>query len=755
MGFYNRKPFFQTWLLGMHQDMNTKPTEWVPATVPGAVQLDWGQAHNYPSYTYSDNYKAYLWMENAFWTYKTQLDYPELENGQRLFFVCGGVDYRFQIGVGESLLHDQEGMFTPVELELTGLAKSGDELWVRIYPIPKTFEPEPDLDTQWRLLKRQADHSCKPAVSYGWDFHPRLVPLGIWQDTYLEVRPADFIANAVLDYRMNETCDQADIRVQVELSGVPGGKLVWKLEDSAGKMVMSQEMQAKAGHSDFQAGLANPELWWPHDQGVPELYTSRILLYDIYGKQTDSYQQKVGFRRVRLVTNQDAWNHPAIYPKSRSHAPMTLEINGRAIFAKGSNWLSPQIFPGLLNRQTYEVQLGMVKQANMNILRCWGGCPVMKQSFFDICDELGVMIWQEFPLACNDYPDDPAYLKVLDQESRSIVLGLKSHPSLVMWCGGNELFNNWSGMDEQSLPLRLLDSNCYLLDPETPYIMTSPLDGVAHGPYHFIDWSTDIETWQIVQDSNHTAYCEFSTGGSLRSVDELRKIIPEDELFPITPSKSWVAHRAMNSDGKALHLSIKNILTYFGESASLDEVVERSQFLAAAGVQGVFEEVRRKKMKASMAINWCLNEPWPNAAGCGNLITWYNTPVPALFATAEALRPALASAQIRKFKWLVGEVFNPELWILSDAPSPTPPGRVEAWLRMGEREIFLLEWKYPELPPATNLAGPRIQFVLPAEPVERFQLELRLPGCPQMNSTYTLLIGTPDHSDQPYHTKKN
>jgi len=142
-----------------------------------------------------------------------------------------------------------------------------------------------------------------------------------------------------------------------------------------------------------------------------------------------------------------------------------------------------------------------------------------------------------------------------------------------------------------------------------------------------------------------------------------------------------------------------------------------------------------------MALNWCFNEPWPNAAGSGNLVTWYNTPMPVLFEVGKALRPALASARIRTLKWRVGEVFNAELWILSDAPTGLPAGRVEAWLQMeAGREIFLLEWRYPDLPPNTNLQGPIAQIVLPAADVKRFALLLKVPEHPEMDSTYPLVL---------------
>jgi beta-mannosidase len=735
-----RKIYPQEWLLGMHPQRQAAPQEWVPAHVPGAVQLDWGAAHDYPEYTYSDNYKAYAGFDDQYWTYKTHLDFPPLAVNERLFFVCGGVDYRFQVGCSERILHDQEGMFTPFEIELTGAIQPGDEFWVCIYPAPKSFRPDPDINDRERQ-RGQADHSCKPAVSYGWDFHPRLIPLGIWQETHLEIRPPAFLSTAILDYRLNSACDRADINVRIDVNGEANGQVRWELLDPNGTCVFARTLQTHSGLQEINAVLENPHLWWPHDQGAPMLYTSRVILVNAQGQPVDSQQQRIGFRRVRLVMNEGEWRHPAIYPKSRSHAPMTLEINGRRIFAKGSNWVSPHIFPGLLGRETYQVQLGFAKQANMNLLRCWGGACVMKEPFFDLCDELGIMVWQEFPLACNDYPDNPDYLHVLDQESRSIIGRLKPHPCVVLWCGGNELFNEWSGMDEQSLPLRLLDSNCYHLDPERPFIMTSPLDGVGHGSYFMIDWSTNREAWSLFQEGAYTAYCEFSASSSLRDVQTLRRFIPEEEMFPLKASPAWVAHRAVNVNGRPLHLPVGNIEHYCGKSSTIEELVENSQFVHGQAIRGIFEEVRRQKMRASMALNWCFNEPWPNAAGSGNLVDWYNQPLPVLWDVAAALRPVLASARMRTLKWQVGELFNPEIWILSDTPKVTPPGKVMAWLQMEEGEpVLLLEWQFPEIPASDNLRGPVAQVVLPDSKGKRFKFILKVSGRPELDSEYILAL---------------
>ena len=135
----------------------------------------------------------------------------------------------------------------------------------------------------------------------------------------------------------------------------------------------------------------------------------------------------------------------------------------------------------------------LVRDAHMNILRIWGGGFVNKESFFELCDELGIMVWQEFPLACNEYPDEEHYLSVLKKEATSIVRRLRTHPCAILYCGGNELFNNWSLMTDQHHALRLLNAVCYEEDRCTPFIATSPLNGMGHGSYLNYDETIDEE----------------------------------------------------------------------------------------------------------------------------------------------------------------------------------------------------------------------------------------------------------------------
>jgi beta-mannosidase len=306
-----------------------------------------------------------------------------------------------------------------------------------------------------------------------------------------------------------------------------------------------------------------------------------------------------------------------------------------------------------------------------------------------------------------------------------------------MWCGGNELFNSWGGMTEQSLALRLLNSQCLLLDPKTPYINTSPIIGMAHGHYVFRDWENGEEVYARMARSHNTAYTEFGMPAP-SSIEVLKTIIPENELWPPQRGASWESHHAFNAWVGDTWLMQGMIEDYFGKSKNLEELISNGQLLQSEGYKAIYEEARRQKPYCSMALNWCFNEPWPTAAN-NTLINWPYIPKPGFFAVSDACRPFLASAKITNLKWKEGEEFSSDIWLLNDLYENIPSGKLIVKLKSGEKEVHLLSWDFDALEANKNLAGPTVRASLPAWETDRFELVLEVEGHPEYNSVYTML----------------
>lgn len=728
------------WLVGHSLSKDELPAEMVEAAIPGAVQLDWAKAKGWDSYTYADNWKDYEWMEDRYWTYTTIIPDERLCKNDKLFFVSKGIDYQFRVLIDEEIIHKQEGMFTPFEIDLTKMEKGGSKLVIQVFPAPKRKDAPKGRD--------EADQSCKPAVSYGWDWHPRLIPLGIWNDTYFEVRKENHIRKSEVTYQLNHDLNSADVTLDLSLSKNELTTVIWSLYDRDGDKVFEKEIKVKDENLSIEYTLNKPKLWWPNGEGEAYLYTSCVRAYNEEESLLDEVVSKVGFRQVQLVMHPGAWQSPKGHPITRSNPPITLEINGRSIFCKGVNWVNPEIFPGIITKDTYLPLLNLAKEAHFNMLRSWGGGIINKDEFFELCDELGLMVWQEFPLACNNYEDTPHYLEILDQESKSIIQNLRKYACVVLWCGGNELFNAWSKMTDQSLALRLLNRNCFDLDPKTPFLMTSPIMGMAHGNYLF-RYQDGQEVFQVMPKASNTAYTECGCQGP-SSAEYLKTFIPEDELFPPRPGTVWETHHAFGAWVDDTWLCPKTLELYFGKAETLEELVEWGQLLQSEGYKCIYEEARRQKPVNSMILNWCYNEPWPTAANC-SLINWPAEPKPAYYAVKNSCRPVLASARIPKFTFKAGELFSVELWMLNDSPEVVPAGCIEAYLLMDDEttsgtpcepslcSIKLTEWKYPPLAPGENMSGPNIRYILPKKNCSRITLKLKGAKELDIDSEYVLL----------------
>lgn len=727
-----KENFKLQWQTGFSTKKNVPPSEWLPAVVPGAVQLDYARAKGWPSFAFSDNYKKYLWMEDVYWFTKTNFSKPALKKEEQVFFVSSGIDYHFEIFCNGNRLLEQEGMYTSVKEDITPYLKDQNELVVLIFPAPKTFTHE--------ASRFQADRSCKPPSSYGWDWHPRLIPLGIWDETGIEVRKHSHVGEVLPVVRLSDDLSSAFAAIEVKGSHMKSLKAT--VYDPAGRKVAEKQIQpSDATQVRFDLLIETPLLWWPAGCGEQNLYELKISLPDHDDEGEDqTVIRRFGIRRTRLVMNTGAWDDPSEFPKSRSVPPLALEINNKRIFAKGTNWVQPEVFYGTINEKRYKEMLDLAVEANFNIIRLWGGGPVNKQCFYDLCDERGLMVWQEFPLACMEYDGTPGYLRVLEQEATSIVKKIRHHPCLVLWCGGNELYNNWSGMTDQSAALRLLNSITYIMDPQTPFLPTAPVMGMGHGHYLFRDQESGEEVFQWMPRARNTAYSEFGVPAPA-AVDVLKKIVPEEELFPPKPGTSWEEHHAFNAWQGDTWLCLDTLFHYFGQIGDLETLVEKGQWLQAEGLKFIFEEARRQQPYCAMALNWCFNEPWPTAANT-SIISYPAKPKPAFYEIKQACRKALVSASIPKFKWTEGELFSAGIFFLNHllpqdiSKLSFSSFTVEVILKTPAQAHSLLTWKVNNIEETANQTGPLARMVLPSMQTCMLELILKVKENSDWNSVY-------------------
>lgn len=375
----------------------------------------------------------------------------------------------------------------------------------------------------------------------------------------------------------------------------------------------------------------------------------------------------------------------------------------------------------------------------MNILRIWGGGFINKESFYDLCDELGIMVWQELPLACNEYPDDEDYLAVLEKEAIAIVRRLRTHPCLVLWCGGNELFNNWSKMTDQHHALRLLDSVCYREDKDTPFIMTSPLNGMAHGHYMNYDEETGQEFITLLTRSYNTAYTEFGCP-AVSDIEQIKSFMTEKDYENYGPDNEvWVGHHGFKAWRENCWVRIPEVEYFFGGYQGKEDLFQKTGLLQSIGYKSCFEEMRKQWPHCAMALNWCFNEPWPTI-GNNCLISWPDKIRPAYYAVQSALRPTLASLRVEKHLWQGGESFQAEVWMLHDALTLCEEGNIVVSYSFGKAQKK--QWgslHFDELSAQTNVRCGVLLFDIPPNFEGELHISLQVEGHQEMSSEYTYL----------------
>ena len=676
--------------------------EYFPAIVPGNVQKDYAEFFGLGDVNYSDNYLKFGELEDYYFTYRTKICKKQLEGSfEKLYFVTKGIEYEYEILVdGEKKLY-HEGMYTTTEVELTDILSDEEEhvVEILIYPHPKI----PGIP--WG--RSQAAQSCKPAVEYDWDWHPRMLVSGIFGDTYFEGRSGEMIADVEAFYTLNDALSEANVTIlgmnyREQWTGEPSN-LLYTVQDADGNTVYEGESNTFL--------LSDVKLWWCNGQGEPYLYTYSVMTK---GHPETKVSGKVGFRTIRLVMNEGAWDEPMDFPKSRSVAPVQIELNGRRVFGKGSNWVNPEIYTSNISDARYDTLLAYVQKAHMNILRIWGGAIINREYFFERCDELGIMVWQEFPLACNNYIGTDHYLKILEQEARAIIRSIRGHVSHTIWCGGNELFNVWSGMTDQSLALRLLNKLCYEMDRKKPFMATAPLEGMGHGHYTIYDNRRERLVHKIFGEAKQTAYTEFGVP-AITDLDILKAIIPAEAFENIAPGTVWERRKGFGvwpEGGDDAWLNFSMVDKLIGKQDSLADYIRVSQWMQCQGLQFIFEEGRRQKPYCSLVMNWDFTEPWNNVGG-HVLITYPDRPRPAYYKVADSLRNVMPSARTYELVYTGEDVLKAELWMLNDSNEEVSD-TVEAYLILDGKKEHIMTWNTGLVEPNTNKCGHMLQIKLPA-----------------------------------------
>ena len=484
----------------------------------------------------------------------------------------------------------------------------------------------------------------KMACNFGWDWGPTLVTLGIWRDIYLESW-SGVRFSAVRPLVTEAAAEQGTVEVFAEFEGDPAGQTVQaKLKNPAGGVVAEAETAVASPNAQLTLSVANPERWWPRGHGEQPLYTLHLTLGDA------TWQSRLGIRTAELETTPDDIG-----------AAFTLKINGKPVFCKGANWIPNDCFPARITRERLRERLTQACDANMNMLRVWGGGVYEAGDFYDLCDELGLLVWQDFLFACAAYPEEAPFPELIEAEARYDVTRLAPHPSLVLWNGNNENlwgFEDWGWQEVlkgrtwgQEFYLDLLPRVVHELDSSRPYWPGSPYSGEGvhpnadtHGPKHI---------WDVWNERDYTHYRDYQPRFAAEfgfqappTYQTLVRSIPESERF--TTSPAMLHHqKAENGNGK-LELGLG---AHFGSAVKgtpedFDDWLYLTQLNQARAVQLGVEWFRSLEPRCMGTLYWQLNDCWLVTSWAA--VDGYGRKKPLWYATQRFFADQLLTFQPRE-----------------------------------------------------------------------------------------------------------
>ncbi|OOG56386.1 glycoside hydrolase family 2 protein [Rhodanobacter sp. C03] len=628
-----------------HATDHPKAALWQLATVPGTIQTDLMAAKLVADPFYRDNEAQIQWVGLSDWQYRTSInvDHATLAR-QHVELVLDGLDTFADVYLNGKKLIAADNMFRRWRVPVASLLHEGaNTLEVRLYSPIKRLQPwllkQPyalpgEFDSSFGdepKGKQTANYIRKANYQYGWDWGPRIVTEGIWKDVHLDsweaTRVADFhveqvhIAKSAAQVNAQfdmETDVIESLHVSVDVIG-PDGKPVDRIE---------RDITVDPGSNQVSLPLriADPKLWYPAGYGAQDMYTFKASIRDAAGELYEA-QQATGLRTIELRRQKDQWGRS-----------FEFVINGIPVFAKGANLIPFDSFPTRVTDAQMRHVLESARDANMNMLRMWGGGYYESDRFYEMADRLGIMIWQEFMFGGAIPPNDMAYTENTRQEAIEQVKRLRDHPSIVLWCGNNEVQTGWEtwsdreafkktiSADEReriaagmvNLFGKVLRNVVTRYDSDVPYWASSPstdYDGPANvlgdGDYHYWDvWSGDAKP--VTEYLNVTP--RFQSEYGLQSFPVMRTIRAFAEQGDLeSESPVMRAHQKYDS-GNGNKRLLLYITRSYGEPRDFPAFVYLSQVMQADGIQLAAEHLRASRPQSMGSLYWQLNDVWPGAS---------------------------------------------------------------------------------------------------------------------------------------------
>ncbi|MBW4329931.1 hypothetical protein KY084_03455 [Stakelama sp. CBK3Z-3] len=643
---------------------------WIAARVPGDTYTALIAAGRL-SHPFKDrNEAAAEWVRDREWWWHTILDVPSPNPDDDPELVFDGLDTFADIYLDGICVGHADNMFRSWRYPLPAGATDKHHLAVCFHP-PTAMVAGAPLKT-WSTFPDRISRSRRPLMrkaqfGWGWDWAPDLPTVGIWKPVRLERQTRGMVRSLNATTR-SISDDLALLDVDIDLSSPEAVAI--SLLDPQGINVANA---SRHGSGRVTLSVEEPCLWWTADLGGQPLYT---IVAHIAGKP--DFRRRIGIRTIALDQSPD--------PDEPGTNFFRFLINGVPIFAKGACWVPADSFVGSIADQTYRDLIGRAVDANMNMLRIWGGGIYEADIFYDACDESGLLVWQDFMFACAPCPDtDPAFVENVRAEIIEQVSRLRHHPSIALWCGNNEnqamqfFDDRATGRTTLLEGLRIYDELMpqllSTLDPGRPYWPGSPSGGPSPNSMR----GGDVHDWTVwhgvppVPDTEPVG--EFNTASAsiayTRYNEDMARFVSEFGIQgapDIGTLKRWMAPQDMAPGSAGLLGRIKDdtdkaaamMAPVTGAPTTIEDYVDFTMLTQAEGLKFGIEHFRRRRPHCSGALIWQHNDCWPCVSW--SLVDYDGVAKAAWYSVARAFFPVLASFR------RCGDAV--ELWITSDLPAP-------------------------------------------------------------------------------------
>ncbi|HEX6183948.1 MAG TPA: glycoside hydrolase family 2 protein [Pyrinomonadaceae bacterium] len=648
--------------------------EWRAAKVPGSVHTDLLAAGLIEDPFYRDNERKLQWIGKTDWEYRTTFDAPaSLLARRHVELVFEGLDTYATVFVNERRVLEADNMFRTWRVDAKPALKAGANTLRVVFrsPINEVLPRMKALGYELPASNDQGEktspHTRKAPYQYGWDWGPRFVTSGVWRPVTLEAWDEARIESLhVVQNRLGRNSAQLTAEVEVVSNGDAGVVLV--VEDPNDRRVSArQTVGLKEGVNRFSLKLSvpNPQLWWPAGMGSQKLYTLRARLFTDRGRlPSDELTTRVGLRTIELRQQPDRWGKSFMFV-----------VNGVPVFGKGANWIPADSFPERVTRERYRRLLESARDANMNMVRVWGGGYYEADDFYELCDELGLLVWQDFMFACSMYPGDEKFLESVRAEAVDNVRRLRNHPSVALWCGNNEVETAWHHWGwKQNLPAKLWDDYKKLFhgvlpevvaehDPSRAYWPSSPSSNLEEDANS--QRMGDVHYWEVWHASKpfseyETQHPRFMSEYGFQSFPSIETVnaytVPSDHDIQ---SPVMLAHQKHPRGNQLIR---EYMLRDFPEPKDFESFLYASQVLQAEGIKVGAEHLRRQMPHNMGSLYWQLNDCWPVASWSS--VDYFGRWKALQYYARRFYSPLLVSPRANS-----GAV---DLHIVSDRPEPVP-----------------------------------------------------------------------------------